>query len=428
MTKAKGHFSTSSASTSVNTMESSKLFLEIEKMKTEAIDVLMELIRVPAMSPENGGEGENEKADKLTPILNEVGFDKIERYDVEDKRVASGKRPNIIAYFDGEKTAEKLWIVAHLDIVPPGEESLWTVTKPFKPILKNGKVYGRGSEDNLQSIVASIFAAKAMKNLKIKPKRTMALCFVADEEQGSTYGIQNLIKKRLFKAEDLVVVPDGGRKDSSFIEIAEKSILWLKARVIGKQTHASRPQLGLNANRVGMQFALAVDKILHEKYTAADKSFDPPESTFEPTKRSPNVEAINIVPGEDINHFDCRILPHYSPDDVLKTFRTVAADFEKKTGAKIDLEIVQKAVAPKPTKANARVVNMLKKAIWKSLKVKANVGGIGGGTCAAFFRDVGIPAAVWSTVYEVAHQPNEYSEINNLLNDSKVFAYLAMSK
>src|SRR5208337_2263690 len=207
----------------------------------------------------------------------------------------------IIAQCMGEKTADKLWIITHLDIVPPGEGSLWTVTKPFEPLIKDAKVYGRGSEDNLQSMVASIFAVKALKNLEIKPKRTVALCFVADEEQGSAHGIKHLIKKRLFKPDDLVVVPDGGSSDGSFIEIAEKSILWLKMRTIGKQTHASRPELGLNASRIGMQYALALDKILHKKYPAKDKSFEPPASTFEPTRKDRNVEAINIVPGEDVN-------------------------------------------------------------------------------------------------------------------------------
>jgi succinyl-diaminopimelate desuccinylase len=254
----------------------------------------------------------------------------------------------------------------------------------------------------------------------------VALCFVADEEQGSKYGIRHLLKKHIFNPEDLIIVPDGGREDGSFIEIAEKSILWLKIRTIGKQTHASRPQLGLNASRLGMQYALAADKILHKKYPAREEDFDPPESTFEMTKRDGNVEAVNIVPGEDTNHFDCRILPKYSPDDVLGTFGKVAKEFEKKTGARIELETLQKTVAPRPTDANARVVVMLKEAIRKSLNVKAKVGGIGGGTCAAFFREAGIPAAVWSTVYEVAHQPNEYSEIENLIGDSKVFAFLSL--
>jgi succinyl-diaminopimelate desuccinylase len=407
-------------------MESSKVFSEIEKLKTDMTRVSMELIRIPAVAPENGGEGESKRAEKLIQVLNEVGFDKIERHDATDERVPSKKRPNIIAYYHGEKTAERLWIVTHLDIVPPGEDSLWTVTKPYEPLIKDAKVYGRGSEDNLQSMVASIFAVKALKNLKIKPKRTVALCFVADEEQGSAYGIKHLIKKRLFKADDLVVVPDGGRGDGSFIEIAEKSILWLKMRTIGKQTHASRPEMGLNASRIGMQYALALDKILHKKYPAKGKSFDPPPSTFEPTKRDKNVDAVNIVPGEDTNHFDCRILPRYTPEEVLNIVRNVAADFEKKTGAKIEIEVLQKAIAPKPTDSNARIVVMLKDAIRKTLKVRPKVGGIGGGTCAAFFREIDIPAVVWSTIDEVAHQPNEYSKIENLTGDAKVFVRLAL--
>ena len=386
----------------------------------------MDLIRVPALAPENGGEGEHDKAEKLIKIIDKVGFDKIERYDSKDDRVPSKKRPNIIAYFSGDETDEKLWIITHLDIVPPGEESLWTVTKPYEPLLKDGRVYGRGSEDNLQSMVASILTVKAMRKLGIKPKRTVALCFVADEEQGSVHGIQYLLKQHLFKPRDLVIVPDGGREDGSFVEIAEKSILWLKMRTIGKQTHASRPELGLNASRIGMQYALALDDILHNKYSAKDRTFDPPGSTFEPTRRDRNVEAVNVVPGEDVNYFDCRILPRYNTNGVLRTIRKVAADSEKKTHATIEIQEVQKNVAPKPTDPKARVVVMLKEAIQKTLKVKPTVGGIGGGTCAAFFREIGIPAAVWSTIYEVAHQPDEYSKIENLVGDSKVFAYVAM--
>jgi len=407
-------------------VQNQRVFSEIEKLGPQATNILMDLIRVPALAPENGGEGEHDKAEKLIKIIDKVGFDKIERYDSKDDRVPSKKRPNIIAYFSGDETDEKLWIITHLDIVPPGEESLWTVTKPYEPLLKDGRVYGRGSEDNLQSMVASILTVKAMRKLGIKPKRTVALCFVADEEQGSVHGIQYLLKQHLFKPRDLVIVPDGGREDGSFVEIAEKSILWLKMRTIGKQTHASRPELGLNASRIGMQYALALDDILHNKYSAKDRTFDPPGSTFEPTRRDRNVEAVNVVPGEDVNYFDCRILPRYNTNGVLRTIRKVAADSEKKTHATIEIQEVQKNVAPKPTDPKARVVVMLKEAIQKTLKVKPTVGGIGGGTCAAFFREIGIPAAVWSTIYEVAHQPDEYSKIENLVGDSKVFAYVAM--
>jgi succinyl-diaminopimelate desuccinylase len=406
-------------------MASRELFSEIEKQRDKMTQTLMDLIRIPAIAPENGGEGELKKAEKLTETLKAIGFDKIERYDAEDKRVPSKKRPNIVAYCNGKADTERLWIVTHLDIVPPGEETLWTLTKPFEPIIKNGRVYGRGSEDNMQSMIASVFAVKALKDLKIKPKRTVALAFVADEEQGSEYGIQHLIRQDLFKPRDLIVVPDSGKEDGSFIEIAEKSALWLKIRTMGKQAHASRPGTGLNAHRIGMQFAIALDKFLHEKYSEKDEYFDPPETTIEPTKKDANVDAINIVPGEDVIYFDCRILPRYNVEEVIGDAKKIAEEFRSKTGANIEFEPVQKTVAPKPTDANAQIVKMLREAIKNVRKIDPKVGGIGGGTCAAYFRRIGLPAVVWSTIDEVAHQPNEYAKIENMVNDAKVYASVA---
>ena len=386
---------------------------------------LMEIIRIPAIAPENLGEGELRKTEKLTHILEAIGFDEIKRFDAEDERVPSKKRPNIIAYYYGENKAEKLWIITHLDVVPPGEDSLWTITKPFEPTIKEERIYGRGSEDNGQSMIASIFAIEALKNLCIRPKRTVALAFVADEEQGSRYGIQHLIKQGLFNKNDLIVVPDGGNENGSFIEIAEKSALWFRVRTIGRQAHASRPDKGLNAHRVGMEYALALDKMLHEKYSLKDEYFDPPGSTFEPTKKDKNVDAVNIVPGEDITYFDCRVLPNYDIEETLNGIHGLAEEFEKKTGATIKIEVSQKSVAPKPTDANSKIVNMLKEAIKKVREVEPKVGGIGGGTCAAFFRKIDVPAVVWSTIDETAHQPNEYAKIENFVNDAKVFAVLA---
>jgi succinyl-diaminopimelate desuccinylase len=408
-------------------LQNQKLFHEIEQLQPEMIKALMALIRLPAIGPENGGDGETQKAEKLTQILQETGFDKIERYDAEDSRVSSGKRPNIIAYCRGETEAERLWIITHLDVVPPGEEQMWTMAKPFEPQLKNNRVYGRGTEDNGQPLIASLFAVKAIKRLGLKPKRTIALAFVADEEQGSNYGIQHLIDKGLFRKDDLIVVPDHGNSDGSFIEVAEKSILWLKLRTLGKQVHASLPNIGLNAHRVGMQVALALDKRLHEKYSRKDEKFDVPWSTFEPTKKEKNVDAVNIIPGEDTLYFDCRILPNYSVDEVLSEITRITKEFEKKTGAKIMIEILQKQASPETNDANSEVVMLLKQAIRESRGLDARVGGVGGGTCAAFFRKAGFPAVVWSTIDEVAHQQNEYSKVDNMVNDAKVFALMAMS-
>ncbi len=390
------------------------------------VNALMQLIRVPAVGPESDGEGELEKVETLTKILQNVGFDKIERYDAEDPRVPSGKRPNLVAYCNGEADAPKLWVITHIDVVPSGEENQWKVTKPFEPILKGGKVYGRGSQDNGQSLVASVFAVKALKHLSIKPKRTVALAFVADEEQGSTKGIQHLIGKGLFNKEDLVVVPDSGEPDGSFIEIAEKSILWFKVVTMGKQTHGSIPNMGLNAHRIGMQFSLALDEVLHAKYNVKSDYFNVSTSTFEPTRKDKNVDAVNIIPGEDVVYFDCRVLPNYSLDEVLTDVRRVAEEFGQKTGATIHVEIIQKQTSPPMVDSKAEVVTLLKKAIKLARGLDASVGGIGGGTCAAFFRKSGIPAVVWSSVDEVAHQPDEYAKVQNMVDDAKVFALLAV--
>lgn len=403
------------------------LFQQVEKLKPEMISTLMQLIRIPAIGPENGGEGEYKKAQALIQLLSEVGFDKIDQYDAIDPRVPSGLRPNIVAYLNGEISRPRLWIVTHLDVVPSGEEALWTVTKPFEPVVKDGCIYGRGSEDNGQSLVASIYAAKALKLLGVKPKRTLALAFVSDEEQGSTMGIQHLISQGIFSKDDLILVPDSGNPVCDFIEVAEKSILWFKVTTFGKQVHASIPNKGLNAHRIGMQVALALDDMLHRKYNMKNEYFSVPTSTFEPTKKDKNVDAINIVPGEDIVYFDCRLLPDYNVDEVLSDIKSIVQQYEEKTGAKIKVEVVQKQVSPRPVEGNTAIIDLLRKTLRNARNIDAKIGGIGGGTCAAFFRKHGIQAVVWSTIDEVAHQPNEYAKIQNLVEDTKIYAFLAIN-
>lgn len=411
---------------------------EIERLKDEMVNTLMELIRVPAIGPDNGGEGEYDKAMKLLEIIKDWPFDKIEGYDAPDPRAKNGVRPNILAYYYGEKGEEspRLWILTHLDVVPPGDLSKWTETKPFEPVIKDGKVYGRGSEDNGQSMVASLYAVKAMMNLGIRPKRTIILAFVSDEETGSKYGIDWLMREHpeLFRKDDLVLVPDGGNEEGTFIEIAEKSILWMRFKVKGKQVHASMPDKGLNAHRVALELALEVDKLLHEKYSERDELFEPPESTFEPTMVKNPSESPNIIPGEHEIVFDCRILPKYSVDDVLSDVKEIAKRIEEKYKKeingeilpKIELEIIQMFKAPAPTPEDSELVKLLKDAIKKLRGKEAKVGGIGGGTFAAYFRKLGIPAVVWATLDETAHQPNEYAKIENIVEDAKVMAALAL--
>lgn len=410
----------------------------VESFRDEMVSTLMKLIEVPAIGPDNGGEGELDKASRLQEIISGWPFDKIERIDVPDRRAKGGVRPNILAYYYGEAGREspRLWILTHLDVVPPGNLSQWTVTEPFKPLVKEGRVYGRGSEDNGQSMVASLYAVRALMSLGVRPKRTVVLAFVSDEETGSRHGLGWLVSNHpdLFRKDDLVLVPDAGNSEGTFIEVAEKSILWFRVKVRGKQVHASMPHLGFNPNGILSEYVSVLSRTLRERYSLRDDLYEPPVSTFEPTMWRSVSDAPNIIPGECEAVFDCRVLPNYSLDDVLRDARDLARELEDRYGRIVGgeklpvvrVEVVERLDAPPPTPPDSLIVRLLARAVRELRGREPRIGGIGGGTFAAYFRKLGIPAVVWSTIDETAHQPNEYSKIDNMVEDSKIMAALTI--
>jgi succinyl-diaminopimelate desuccinylase len=382
---------------------------------------MVEMLKIRAVNPDGGGKGEYARALFVKKWLEDLGF-KVTRHDVPDKRVAEGVRVNLTTTLEGQDKSRTLWLAAHLDTVPEGARELWA-TDPYDPVIKDGKIFGRGSEDNGQAVVSTLFVLKTLKTLKIKPRFNVGAAYVSDEESGSKFGILPLLEKPdIFKPTDMAIVPDSGTPDGSMIEIAEKSILWLKIMTRGKQVHGSTPEKGLNAHRVGMSFALRLDELLHAKYTAKDALFDPPMSTFEPTKHESNVDNVNTVPGVDVQYFDCRVLPQYLLADVMKDVESVKLRVEMETGAKIEINPIQEEQNIAPTPDN-EVVRGLKVALEKLRGLDGKPIGIGGGTVALYFRRKGMKTAVWSTLDDLAHQPNEYCKIANMVDDAKVFVH-----
>jgi succinyl-diaminopimelate desuccinylase len=339
----------------------------------------------------------------------------------------SGYRPNILATFRGKSSAKTIWVMTHMDVVPPGELSLWR-GDPFHPWVEAGKIYGRGVEDNQQDMVASIFAVKAFQAEGIKPNYDIGLALVADEETGSDKGIGYVLKHtQAFRRKDLIIVPDAGNEDGTMIEIAEKSILWLKFKTLGKQAHGSMPEKGINSFKAASFLVAELNK-LYEIFPQKDPVFDPPISTFEPTKKEANVPNINTIPGEDVFYMDSRILPRYKVAEVEDKIKGIAAGIESRFNVKITIEEQQKAPAAPPTPARAAVVGALEKAIRKVYGKEGKAMGIGGGTVAAIFRREEFEAACWSRLDETAHQPNEYCIIDNMVNDAKVFAHIFLQE
>lgn len=382
------------------------------------------LTAICALGPENGGDGEKHKADYLEDWLRSFGIDDIEHADAADGRVSSGIRPNIIVKIPG-RTSRTLWILGHLDVVPAGEKSLWD-TDPWVVTRDENDpdiIKGRGVEDNQQAIVCGCIIAAALKERNIVPDLGLGLIFVSDEETGSAYGIQYLLKEKTdFISEgDLVIVPDSGTPDGQFIEIAEKGILWLRISVEGRQCHASRPDEGSNALSAASAMIMSITDV-EKQFSVRDSRFSPDRSTFTPTKHEANVPNVNTLPGKDVFYIDCRVLPCYSLDEVLVAFRALGAEIAESRSVSVEVEPCMQEPAAAPTPEDSSVVFSLKKAVKEVLGVECRCGGIGVSTVAVHFRKRGIPAVVWSLILENGHAPNEAARISFALKEAQVYA------
>ena len=408
------------------TPEFESLSKYIQSHTAQMVELETVLTEIPALAPENGGDGETKKCEALEAWLKKNGITQLEHYDAPDSRVSSGVRPNVVATIPGEKDDYAVWCMAHMDVVPAGELSLWK-TDPFKLVEKDGVIYGRGVEDNQQGLVSGVFAALAFVQQHIIPKHTIKLLFMADEEVGSAYGMCYLVKNHLeiFGKNDIILIPDGGDKNGETIEVAEKNIMWLKFHTIGKQSHGSRPDEGRNAFLAANDLALRIHG-LERKFNKKDKLFSPEYSTFQPTMKTTNVPAVNIIPGDDDFYCDCRILPRYTLDQVRAEVKKCVAAVEKLYDVKIEVTEAQAAQSP-ATPVDAPVVVKLAEAIKAVHGITAQTIGIGGGTVGAELRAAGYNCAVWSTMDETAHQPNEYCILKNLVADAETIAYIIMN-
>jgi succinyl-diaminopimelate desuccinylase len=109
----------------------------------------------------------------------------------------------------------------------------------------------------------------------------------------------------------------------------------------------------------------------------------------------------------------------------MKQIDSVRASVEKETGATIQIDALQREENTNPTPMQSPIVQKLQTALKQLRRLDAKPIGIGGGTVGAYFRRKGIDTAVWSTIDDLAHQPNEYCKIENMVDDAKVFAYIA---
>ncbi|MBI4977857.1 MAG: M20 family metallo-hydrolase [Spirochaetes bacterium] len=393
----------------------------LKSMNADVIAYERELVRRPALAPENGGTGEHDKAAYIITTLKKEALT-FRDYPVKDARVPKGYRPNFCFIRPGIDTTRTFWIIAHMDVVPEGDRSLWK-SDPFKLRVKKDTLIGRGVLDNNFAIVAGMLFLKTIARDTTPPPVNAGVFFFADEEVGSRYGIEGVLKryKNVFGRNDIVYVPDMGSPDGAMMEVAEKSMVWMTMTVRGKQAHGSLPNHGRNAHRAAAYLVTAMDAMRAAKFGERDAMFDHPFTSVEPTRVKNNVTNINTIPGEQVISFDCRLLPQHSIASFMKAVTAVQRSVAKKFGITITRTIQQQHSSLPPLPVDSTALTLMRGAVKDVFSKKMQVYGVGGGTCAYFLRERGINAVVCGKGKETAHAPNESVAIRDITDYSKLF-------
>jgi succinyl-diaminopimelate desuccinylase len=397
---------------------------EFETYLDKITDFSLKVLSIEATNARMGGPGEAARAMFIQKFLQGEGLD-VQRVDVQDPKNLARASPNLITLLHGRDSSKTLWYVVHMDTIPVGPRELWR-SDPFTPLLKEGKIIARGAMDNGQSMIASIFALIKLKELSQDLPINVGVVLISDEQFGNRLGIEYLLSRGdFFSKRDLIIVPDYGNAEGTEIEIAEKNLLWLRILVKGKEVHASLPGAGLNAHSVGARLTVALEEGLHKRFPKENQIFSPESSsTFEPTKLEPNLVGVNTIPRTHAFYLDCRILPEYSPDEVLAAIDSTIREFEVQFNVRISTQVLLRDDAGSPTKEDSQVAQLLTNGIRIVRKKESRFVGIGGHTAANAFRKFGFPAVAWSTIVQLSGEANEYCLVENLLSDATVFASL----
>ncbi len=148
----------------------------------------------------------------------------------------------------------------HIDVVPIGAEALWS-SPPFEPVVRDGRMYGRGAGDMKAGIAAYVTAFRALQQLDLQPAAPVFLQSVVEEECTGNGALACL--HRGFRA-DAAIIPE---PFAQTILSAQVGVLWLSVEVMGRPAHVMSARSGINA--IEASFALFQGlKALEEEWNA----------------------------------------------------------------------------------------------------------------------------------------------------------------
>ena len=376
-------------------------------MQINELKLAKDLIRKPSVTPKDAGA-----INLLAKNLRSIGFN--------CKIINFKNIKNLYAKLG--KSSPNFCYAGHTDVVPPGNVKKWT-TNPFKPIVRNNKLIGRGANDMKASIACFVAAVSRFKNENKNFKGSISLLITGDEEGIAVNGTKRLIKYLKRKREKInfciVGEPTNPNKLGEMIKIGRRGSLTGRLTIIGSQGHVAYPH---RANNPSNTLIKILKKIKDLKLDKGTKNFQP--SNLEVTKINIDNHADNVIPGSADAVFNIRFNDKHSSNSLKsklnKIFKAVAK--ANKSKFKVSYEVSGEAFLTKPNKTTYMVQNIVKKVT--GLKPKLSTSG--GTSDARFIKNIA-PCLEFGLVGKTMHKIDESVSVSDLKKLTKIYKNILVS-
>ena len=212
-------------------MNCQKVHEYIESNRENIVKYLSDMISFPSINHTQEGGNEKDVQDWLEASLKGFDFDVVDKFAVDP----DGVRPNVCAKIKGTGGGKSLLFNGHMDVVPVGKPEIWCCD-PFKPVVKDGKVFGRGSSDMKGGITAAIWALKALKDCGVKLRGDVILQAATGEESQQAEDIGTVKCLERGYTADFAIVCEPTDME---IHITSSALFFFELQIEGKAVHTS---------------------------------------------------------------------------------------------------------------------------------------------------------------------------------------------
>jgi succinyl-diaminopimelate desuccinylase len=403
---------------------------EIDRAADEIVRFTADLVRIPTVNPP--GEQYEPCARWLGDQLAARGFD-VEYITATDRpeHTRAHPRVNVVGTRRGDAAGPVVHLNGHFDVVPAGDG--WTVD-PFGGEVRDGRIFGRGVCDMKAGIAAAVFAAEAIERAGVTLPGTIEISGTVDEESGGFAGVAHLAERgRIAKGRtDFVIIPEP--LDVDRICIGHRGVYWFEVTARGRIGHGSMPFLGVSAiDGMGRLLQSVRDDLI--PLLSSRRTSVP---VVPPGARQATINVNGIDGGQPVDGnqtpcvadvcravFDRRFLIEEGFDATKREVADLVASVAARTnGVRFDVRDLM-VVHPTRTPDDSPVIASLERAIQSVLGRKAElIASPGTYDHKHVARIANVPhcVAYGPGALELAHQPDEYCRIDDIVNATKVLA------